>query len=57
MYKDHLIQRYVNLYRAVNWTNEGLSTAKLEKMSITDLEKGIYSLLNEHKLNEHYSNM
>ena len=54
--ENNLINHYINLYRAVHWSNEGLSTEKLQKMTKKELEKGICLLEKELAINEHYSN-
>jgi len=54
--KDALISHYVNLYRMVNWSNEGLQSDELEKMSINELKNGIDSLMIQNNINNHYSN-
>jgi len=45
--KNDLISHYVNLYRLVWGTNEGLFSNQLENLSVKKLEKGIQMLKSE----------
>jgi len=41
--KQSLINHFVNLYRMYHNSNEGLTTEKLNKMSISELKRSINS--------------
>ena len=44
MEKNDLLQHYVNLYRIIHNSNEGLWTKDLEKMTEGKLKRGIWKM-------------
>lgn len=42
--KSELIDQYVNLYRQLYWTNDGLRTTELQKMTVKKLNENIQGM-------------